>query len=219
MQILEKIKTRNLADHPCLKNVSDLESIHSIMENAKAFSNAQRGYIASLIARLENNIKIQSLLSIQLHDELGGGDFDKLHFPQYEAMVNLLANSVGSSNLLPITKPGYNLITASDRIYNNEDVFVALGANIGGEILADQFNDWFGQMLSKQSAFQEISGWYDAHDEAEENHAEDAERIYMLLETDTQKEAVNRGIAAIDEALWEFLNAMEKEFSYVLYEV
>ena len=54
MNIIQHLKSRNFADHPCLKKIgperSALPKVHAIMANARAFSAAQRRYLATLIA-------------------------------------------------------------------------------------------------------------------------------------------------------------------------
>lgn len=208
-ELIHYCESKSLEQHPYLQQLktqpADLAKVHHIIANAHPFAANFCTMLAGLISRLEDP-RIQSLLAKQLNDELGNGDYTKLHIRLYERMLESLAK-FGAGNSKPLS-PGQRLKAEAARCFASENPYEALGAAMAGEIFAAQFDSWLGGELSRQTQLDLKScDWYVAHEELEKEHAADSSTIAELIPPgEKEQAAVWRGAHAFDRVLSQFLD-------------
>lgn len=208
--LIAHLNDKNFAAHPCLEQIAGRgilagEGLRDLLVNARGFSFGQRRWYALLVARTED-VRIQSLLAKQLNDELGAGDFSRIHIYHYDSLIETLGKTSPSG-------PGLRLEAAAETHYSAANSDEALGTVIAAEIRALQFNQWVSTLMGRHNSSSiPASAWHDEHSDTEPDHADEAAQMFQLLSTPERRSSAAKGALALDAALDTFLDEMLEGF-------
>ncbi|MCB9365505.1 MAG: iron-containing redox enzyme family protein [Flavobacteriales bacterium] len=211
-ELIELLESNSISKHSFFQDEQNnhIGYISLILENGRELD------ITKFLARLiyqSDNLEIRAKLVPQLYDELGAGDYDKLHV---HLIVKLL-NAVKPHAILTERDANTleNAYQALDKIYrrlfNTENLYEGLGVAIANEIIVQPIFEYFKRIASSQNhnLNKDELEWILAHDELEEDHVKDSIDLANLLNQEQLNHAV-AGAIELHNAIWSFFNELAK---------
>lgn len=165
-------------------------------------------WLATTIGRI-NDRQIACLMAKQLYDELGNGDFERVHARLLERFV------VGLDAWRPAGEDnhvwaGEQLARSSSVLFEGPHPYTAVGALIVAEVFAKQMDKCLGDEFRRQNVLSaETLTWLSLHEVLEVEHAEDSNELALLVPTEGEAlHATWDGATAQWSALWTFLDGL-----------
>lgn len=190
---------------------TNLTALWSFYANLYAVTDKVPGWLANLIVHCKN-VKVQSLLSIILYDELGSGNPERVHGSLMGALLEALDAWKPETKDDPMG-PGKILADEMARFFVGDgpvDIDFAVGSLISGEIYAEQMIFLLADEVRRQqevplSCFE----WQLIHEEVESGHAETSANFTQFVPTSGPGlESVRRGATWKRETLWTWLDGI-----------
>lgn len=211
-QIVEEHEAREVSEHPLFVRLRSepvsLEALWFLVANMNAgISPNFVRWLGQTIARVPDN-RVASLIAKQLDDELGNGDFQRIHSLLLEKFV------AGLAHWRP-ARPGENLLRAGERlgqrasaVFESSEPYEAVGGLIVAEIFAKKMDVCLGDEIRRQNLVApEALRWLEIHEVLEIDHAEDSMGLAELVpEHGDDLAATWRGARELWDAMWGFLD-------------
>lgn len=211
--IIAEYQRLEVADHPFFRDLRarpiDHQALWLLMNNLRAgISGNFVTWLATAIARVEDR-RIGSLISKQLHDELGHGNFAEIHSTLLDSFVDALSRWRWRPGIeRDLLEPGKTMGLAMGALFNAPEPYEAVGALIVGEIFAEKMDRCVGDEIRRQSALStEELRWLTVHEVLEANHAGDSDALAALVPSSGPALAATwRGARSQWRLLWSFLD-------------
>lgn len=215
-EIVTRYRACSVAEHPLFVELArepvDLSAIWLLMANLRVgISKDFVVWLARTVARVDDR-RIGSLVAKQLDDELGHGDFGRIHSLLLDKFVEALAPS-------RIRGPDAWLLAAGRQLSEDAQVpfyavhpYESVGALIAGEIFANKMDCCVGDQIRRQAGLSpQALTWLTIHETLEADHAEDAGEIAALVPRDEDVLAATwRGATTLWDALYRFLDRVQQ---------
>jgi pyrroloquinoline quinone (PQQ) biosynthesis protein C len=215
-RIVETFEAREVADHPLFIALRaqpvNLSAIWILMANLQAgISKAFIVWLARAIEHVDDPC-IASLICKQLNDELGNGEFDRIHSVLLTHFVDALETWRPPTADAGILGPGQRLAHAGDALFD-EDAFFMVGAIMTGEIFAKKMDQCLGDEVRRQNLIEpKALEWLALHETLEIDHASDSLELAKLVPlTGSFLGSAQRGANAQWDMLWGFLDGVHAE--------
>ena len=178
-------------------------------------ANAQKGIVedfarrlASVIARIDDE-RIRCILTKQLNDELGDGDFSRTHRKLFNKLMTAIATWQPTIITEATFAPGKELSQYMEEVYSDPNPYIGVGAAIIMEIRGKQFDICVGKEFRRTKVELSSCEWLTMHEELELDHAEESLTLARLIpDSNEMIEAVRRGADRTNTALTNFLNSV-----------
>lgn len=211
-EIVERYHRYDLARHPYFARLArgplDLGAVWVLVANLREGISAHFvRWLAKTIERIDDR-RISSLLAKQLNDELGNGDFERIHSVLLDRFVSELSQWRPSGTDDDLLRAGRRMADACGRPFAANEPYEGVGALVVGEVFAEKMDLCLADQMRRQSAVsKDALAWLDLHEKLEHDHAQDSTELAVLI---PKEEAVLvaawRGAAHQWEALWQFLD-------------
>jgi pyrroloquinoline quinone (PQQ) biosynthesis protein C len=215
-EIVDKYQRLTLEEHPLFSDLGkqpvDLRALWLLVANVRAgISQNFVVWLATTIARVEDR-RIGSLIAKQLDDELGRGDFRRIHSLLLDRFVAALEpwRIEGPDELL--LSPGRGLLEDERRLFEASHPYEGVGALITGEIFANKMDHCLGEEIRRQDQLSdEALMWLTIHETLEQHHADDSTELALLVPSEGAALAATwRGADAQWAALTRFLDRVQQ---------
>jgi pyrroloquinoline quinone (PQQ) biosynthesis protein C len=214
-QIVASYSRREVADHPFFVRLrerpADLKPIWLLMANVRAgVSRDFVSWLAWTVARVEDR-RIGALVAKQLSDELGHGDFERIHSVLLDRFIEGLepfcASQIREDVLLA---PGQTLRQEAAKPFFGEP-YEGVGALMVGEIFAEKMDRCVGDAIRRHGGVESHTlTWLMLHETLEVSHAADSTRLAALVPRQGPELAATwRGATDQWRALWQFLDDVD----------
>jgi pyrroloquinoline quinone (PQQ) biosynthesis protein C len=213
-QIVARYARREVSEHPFFvrlrERAADLTPIWLLMTNLRAgISREFVTWLAWTIARVEDR-RIGALVAKQLSDELGNGDFERIHSVLLDRFISGLEpfRPRGRSDALLV--PGQTLGREAAKAFCGEP-YESVGALIVGEIFAEKMDRCVGDAVRRHGGVDRQSlTWLLLHEALEVSHAADSGNLAELVPKQGPELAATwRGAMEQWQVLWQFLDDVD----------
>jgi len=214
VEIVRHYEAITVADHPLFVRLRthpvDMTALWVIMANTHAgISPNFVRWLSTTIARIDDR-KIACLMAKQLYDELGNGEFERVHAHLLERFVEGLAPWRPSvpGDLL---RAGKELARSSSLLFEGAHPYTAVGALIVAEEFAKQMDRCLGDEFRRQNHLSsDTLLWLTIHEVLEVDHADDSNELAVLVPTrGAALRATWDGAISQWRALYAFLDGLE----------
>jgi pyrroloquinoline quinone (PQQ) biosynthesis protein C len=213
--IVDEYERYEVSQHPFFerlrRNPVDHTALWLLMANLQcSISGHFVRWLAYVIEHIDDP-RIASLLAKQLNDELGNGDFTRIHSLLLEHFVDALGAWRPREHSSELMTAGGALLARMTEIFGRSEPYDAIGALMVSEIFAKKMDSCVGDELRRQTA---VSGsaliWLNLHECLEVDHAEDSRELAVLVPPRApQLTAAARGARDEWDALWSFLDQID----------
>jgi pyrroloquinoline quinone (PQQ) biosynthesis protein C len=153
--------------------------------------------------------RIRSVLTEQLHEELGAGDYTRTHRRLFLKLLDALAPWKPASTDARATQPGLQLSENLEAAYFDPEPYAGVGAAIVIELLGKQVDQFVADQFRRQEAVGMASlEWLTLHETLEVDHASESLDLASWVERQEDRVAAWRGGRAVHRAGWRFLDDM-----------
>lgn len=210
--IVDEYEAANVAAHPLFLTLArqpvNMQALWLFVANMNAgISPNFVRWLALAIARAPDE-RMACLLSKQLADELGNGNFDNIHRRLLERFVLGLEPWRPERRGADLLRAGRRLGSRASEVFDDGSPYEAVGGLIVSEIFAKQADHCLGNEIRRQSQVpREALAWLDIHEVLEVNHADDSRELAELVPNDHAALTDTwQGARALWAAMWEFLD-------------
>jgi pyrroloquinoline quinone (PQQ) biosynthesis protein C len=214
-EIVARYQRLSVAEHPLFADLAkrpvDMSALWLLMANLReGISRDFVIWLAVTISRVDDR-RIGSLLAKQLDDELGSGDFTRIHSLLLDQFVSALSAWRIEAPHDLLLRPGQKLLEEARVPFYADQPYEAVGALIVGEIFANKMDTCLGNQLRRQQSLSEEQLiWLTIHETLEANHAADSGELALLVPRQGQELAATwRGAEMQWESLWRFLDRVQ----------
>jgi hypothetical protein len=209
--LVDEYEALQVAEHPLFvrlrANPVDLGALWLLVANMNAgISPNFVRWLARTIARV-GDTRIASLIAKQLDDELGNGEFERIHSLLLERFVAGLAPWRPQHAPMGL-EAGIRLGERATHVFETAEPFEAVGGLMVAEIFAKKMDQCLGDEIRRQDQVPEDAlVWLNIHEVLEVDHAEDSRGLAALVpEAGPELAATWRGARALWAAMWGFLD-------------
>jgi Iron-containing redox enzyme/Tryptophan dimethylallyltransferase len=209
-----------LADHPFLRRLArepvNLGHLWLVMVNFwEAIVHDFPARLAHVLARVDDD-RVRCIVTKQLNDELGEGNYSQAHKPMYRALLDALEPHRLPGDLDTLLTAGREFGRRIHTHLFSEDPEEAIGALMMIEIYGKQTDLCMGAEFRRQQLVGgDATKWLRLHETLEVDHAEDSLRLARLLprpghggESDRGLAAAWRGAEGVVAAGWAYFTAL-----------
>jgi hypothetical protein len=165
-------------------------------------------WLAELTARVDD-YRIRSVLAKQLNDEMGNGDFARVHTVLFQQLLFRLRSWSPSKVTESMLQPGRATRSGLAAHFGADNVSHAIGAAMVSEIFAKKFDRCLWDEINRQrNVDPKLLEWLTLHVELEVNHAGDSLTLARLVPP-SETEAARRGAEETWQTCWRFLDDLE----------
>lgn len=214
--IVDRYEAIDVEQHPFCRGLSesppDLRTIWLFMVNLReGVSREFVTWLATAIARIADR-RIGSLIAKQLDDELGGGDYERIHTLLLDRFVGALAPWSVNAPEATVLAPGQRLAQDAARPFFAPEPYEGVGALMSGEIFARKMDLFLGAQIRRQNQLSdEALAWLTVHEQLEIHHADDSGSLATLVPSEGPELAATwRGAEAQWNSLWAFLDRLQQ---------
>jgi hypothetical protein len=212
-EIVEFFLKNEISQHPFFSKAEkyNIAYVKLILENGRDLDIT--GFLARTIS-MTNNLNVRCALVPQLFDELGKGDYDKLHILH---IANLLEAITPYTNLKEnkdwdILNNSYRqLADKYSKLFFSDNINTCLGVAIANEIIVQPIFEFIKENVftNKDKFNPEDMLWVTAHDELEEDHVQDTIHLSQVINQDkvVLLEVFNAGFELLT-AFWTFFDTL-----------
>lgn len=209
--LVDEYEALEVSEHPLFvglrANPVDLGALWLLVANMNAgISPNFVRWLALTIARVKDT-RIASLIAKQLDDELGNGDFERIHSLLLERFVAGLAPWQPKRALMGRLDAGIRLGERATLVFEAAEAFEAVGGLMVAEVFAKKMDRCLGDEIRRQDEVPKSALlWLDIHEVLEVDHADDSRALAALVpEGGPELAATWRGARALWAAMWGFL--------------
>ncbi len=201
-----------LADHPFLVRLArepvDVGKLWLVMANfwhGVVHDFPKR--LSHIVAKVDDD-RIRCIVTKQLHDELGEGDFEKAHKAMFEFLVQ---------SLVPFRLPGDDmLLLAPGKVFSQRlgssiyasDAYESIGALMLIEIYGKQVDMLMATQFRRQNQVDMAAlKWLHLHENLEQDHADDSLKLADLI-PQSELAAAWKGAQAVVDASREYFDSL-----------
>jgi len=153
--------------------------------------------------------RIRSVLTEQLHEELGSGDYTRTHRRLFLKLLEALAPWRPAHTDARAAQPGLQLSENLEAAYFDPAPYAGVGAAIVIELLGKQVDQFVADQFRRQEAVGMASlEWLTLHETLEVDHANESLDLASYVEREEDRVAAWRGGRAVHRAGWRFLDDM-----------
>jgi pyrroloquinoline quinone (PQQ) biosynthesis protein C len=215
-RIVEKYEECQVSAHPFFvalrKRPVDLRSIWVLMANLRAgISNDFVRWLGTTIARIDDR-RIACIIAKQLDDELGKGDFSRIHSVLLDQFLTGLDKWRPPAVTESTVAAGQRMAQRAGALFRAPDPYEGVGALITGEIFAKKMDHCLGDEIRRQDRVpSKALTWLILHETLEVDHADDSLELAVLVPDGGPSLASTwRGAITQWNVLWEFLDDVQK---------
>jgi Iron-containing redox enzyme len=215
LEIVERYERRSVSGHALFIHLHrkqvDLGTVWVLMANLReGISTHFVPWLARVIEYIPDR-RIASLIAKQLDDELGNGDFLKIHSVLLDRLVEGLSPWRPPDLGDEVLAPGRKLAHAGGKPFFASNPYEAVGALIVGEIFAEKMDRCLADEMRRQhEVSDEALTWLHVHEVLEVNHADDSLELAKLVPSSGRALAATwRGAVTQWEVLSKFLQDVE----------
>lgn len=213
--IIENCKKYPITAHPFFQRLRseppNLTAYWAYFANLEPLSIKTADWFANILVHVDN-IRLKSILSSIIYDEMGRGDMNQIHCLLLEKLVKGLEPWRVQKSNLDVLYPGKNLAEEFDKLClgDNIDKFVVLGSIIGGEVHGGQMASFMGQEVRRQKELDlSIFEWATLHEEVEGEHTQKSGVMSKFLPSSgTGFESVMAGAKWENDTFWQWLDGI-----------
>ncbi|MBD1835835.1 iron-containing redox enzyme family protein [Cyanobacteria bacterium FACHB-472] len=215
-EIVRLYEQQTLAEHPIFQRLKqepvNLTAIWIFTMNMNVEGGVSKNFVrwlANLAARIDDNY-MRSIIAKQLNEELGEGDFSRIHSVMLQRMVDGLEPWRLADYSEELLAPGREFGQRGEKLFFIQDPYEGLGGFIASEVSALQIDQCLGQEIRRQNAIaSEKLTWITLHEELEVDHVEEVVELARLVPTSEEKlQAVWRGAQEMRDAIIAFLDGV-----------
>jgi hypothetical protein len=199
---------RRVTDHPYFVRMrnSPLNTFHLWVLLANLQVSVSRNFVrhlANITSRIDDD-RIRCILASQLYDELGCGDYARVHTRLFTVMMSELEPWRPVAQLDASLAPGMAIVPLMEAIYGDRDVYHGLGAIVVGEIVSNDLDQFIAETFRRQTEI-ELSTleWVTIHNDIEPQHARAVIELLRFV-PEAHRAAVLRGAQALFDLGWAF---------------
>lgn len=164
--------------------------------------------LARVIWAVEDE-RIRSILTEQLHEELGSGDYTRTHRRLFLQLLESLAPWKPEVVTAAMQQPGAKLSERLEAVYFDAQPYAGVGAAIVIELLGKQVDMFVADQFRRQQAVGMTSlEWLTLHETLEVDHASESLDLASFIDREEDRAAAWRGGRAIYAAGWLFFDGM-----------
>jgi hypothetical protein len=177
VDIVEEYESQHLSEHPLFRRLRrepvNLQAVWVLVANMNAgISPNFVRWLALTIARADD-VRIASLLAKQLADELGNGDFERIHRVLLERFVAGLQPWRPKGHAGERLDAGERLGARATSVFEAPEPYQAIGGMIVAEIFAKKMDHCLGDEIRRQDLVpRDALLWLEIHEVLEELHAQ-----------------------------------------------
>jgi pyrroloquinoline quinone (PQQ) biosynthesis protein C len=179
------------------------------------FSNVYAGlsqHFPRRLARVVHGVedeRIRCILTEQLHEELGSGDYTRTHRRLFLQLLEALSPWKPREITADMSVPGAHLSERLEAVYYDPHPYAGVGAAIVIELLGKQVDMFLAEQFRRQQAVGMASlEWLTLHESLEVDHANESMELATFIEQDGDRAAAWRGGRAIHTTGWLFFDDM-----------
>jgi pyrroloquinoline quinone (PQQ) biosynthesis protein C len=200
--------------HPFFQSAkkNNIGYVSVILENGRELDIT--GFLARLIS-MTTNVNLRAKLVLQLYDELGSGNPEKIHIKLIGYYLNEIKphSKVAAENQTELDAAYDRLNQVYRRLFHPTDFHEGLGVAIANEIIVQPIFEYFkgvtansGLNLSHNAMI-----WLNAHDELEEDHVADSLEMANMIEAGSEDlaKAASKAFELFNE-FWVFFNTVDR---------
>lgn len=216
-ELVSTYEQMELAEHPFFQSLSveplNLGAIWLLTKNVNAKEAISHNFVrwlATLIARVDDN-RLRSIMTKQLHHELGEGDITQIHNNMLKNLITALEPWQPANFTEDWLEPGRKMGKDVEQLFVSvEPAYVGIGALMVGEICAEQIQLCLGNAIRRQNVIEPSAlKWITLHEDLEADHADDSLILAGLVPN------TNEAL----KALWQGGDAMYNAFTTLLDEL
>lgn len=212
VMIVDEYEEREVSAHPFFlalkREPVNLTALWILVANMNAgISPNFVRWLALTIARVPD-ARIASLIAKQLDDELGNGDFQRIHGILLERFVAGLEPWRPKHPEARELRAGHRLGVRATEVFEAPGPYHAVGGLIVAEVFAKKMDRCLGDEIRRQAIVpRDALLWLDIHEVLEVDHAEDSRGLASLVpEHEDSLASTWRGARSLWDAMWGFLD-------------
>lgn len=215
-EIVRLYEQESLAEHPLFQRLRqepvNLTAIWIFTMNMNVQGGVSKNFVrwlASLAARIDDN-RMRSIVAKQLNEELGEGNFSRIHSVMLQQLVDGLEPWRLENYTEELLAPGREFGQRGEKLFFIQDPYEGVGAFIASEVSALQIDQCLGNEVRRQNAIApEKLTWITMHEELEVDHVSEVlELAHLIPKSDRKLEAVWRGAQEMRGAIVAFLDGI-----------
>lgn len=215
-EIVRLYEQESLAEHPLFQRLRqepvNLTAIWIFTMNMNVQGGVSKNFVrwlASLAARIDDN-RMRSIVAKQLNEELGEGNFSRIHSVMLQQLVDGLEPWRLENYTEELLAPGREFGQRGEKLFFIQDPYEGVGAFIASEVSALQIDQCLGNEVRRQNAIApEKLTWITMHEELEVDHVSEVlELAHLIPKSDPKLEAVWRGAQEMRGAIVDFLDGI-----------
>jgi pyrroloquinoline quinone (PQQ) biosynthesis protein C len=211
--MVKEYEAQPLSLHPFFQRMSrqsvDVQHMWLMFSNIYAgLSQHFPRRLARVVLGVEDE-RIRSILTEQLHEELGSGDYTRTHRRLFVKLLDALAPWKPATLTPEMSVPGARLSDRLEAAYFDPQPYVGVGAAIVIELLGKQVDQFVADQFRRQQAVGMASlEWLTLHENLEIDHASESLDLASFVESDEDRAAAWRGGRSVYAAGWLFFDDM-----------
>jgi pyrroloquinoline quinone (PQQ) biosynthesis protein C len=212
IQIVEEYEAKDVAAHPLFARLRAepvrMDALWLLVANMnKGISPNFVRWLGLTVARVRDN-RIASLVAKQLNDELGNGDFQRIHSVLLARFVAGLERWRPQHAEVNLLRAGERLGERATGVFEAAEPFEAVGGLMVAEVFAKKMDRCLGDEIRRQNQVsRDDLLWLEIHEVLEEDHAEDSRALAELVPAQGPYLASTwHGARELWAAMWSFLD-------------
>jgi hypothetical protein len=213
-EIVDFFLNNPISAHPFFskENRFNIGYVKLILENGRDLDIT--GFLSRTIS-MTSDLKIRCALVPQLFDELGSGDYTKIHIFHIVNLLNAIEPlySFKYEEDKKKIEPAYHKLSITyQKLFFSDNFSTCIGVAIANEIVVQPIFDYIKETVYRHKNKLDPKDiiWVTAHDELEEDHVSDTIQLSKLISQ--HKEDLNETFQSGYElliAFWEFFDLLE----------
>lgn len=212
--IIKVLLNNPIDGHPFFQSdkKDNIDYVSVILENGRELDIT--GFLARLIS-MTDNVELRGKLVLQLYDELGSGNPDKIHIKLIGYYLNEIKphSTVAAENQKELEAAYGRLNQVYRRLFNPTDFHEGLGVAIANEIIVQPIFEYFKKVTADSEL--ELSDnamiWLNAHDELEEDHVADSVEMANMIKPESEDLAKSAAKAfELFNEFWVFFDTVDR---------
>lgn len=213
IEIVDFFLNNPISTHPFFSNENrfNIGYIKLILENGRDLDIT--GFLARTIS-MTSNLKVRCALAPQLYDELGSGDYSKIHIFHIVNLLNAiepLYRFKYEEDKKKIEYAYQKLSIVYQKLFFSDNFNVCIGVAIANEIIVQPVFEYIKETVFRHTnqLNPEDILWVTAHDELEEDHVSDTIHLSKLIcqDIDELNEVFQSGYELL-VSFWEFFDLL-----------
>ncbi len=219
LEVVERYENeRPITAHPFLRRMArrpvDMAALALLLMNFReAITRDFARRLASVVARVEED-SLRCILTKQLNDELGNGDFSRAHSGLFEKLAAGLTPYLPADFSEAMLEPGRSLGRTLETVYLERSPYEGLGASLIMEVYGRQVDAFMGDQFRRQSSLPPaVLEWLTLHETLEVDHVHESFDLAKAIPDGPKAGLAARGARALARAGYAFFDALDEVYA------